>query len=65
MIALVVGMYRVASLDGLSGWVWASITIGVCIAMLFIMPWLPFIRVFISGAICFVGMIAYKVKYNA
>jgi hypothetical protein len=59
IIALIVGISRMAEADNMSGVKWGAITMLACIVAVAIIP-LPFIRVLIAGVGVFAGMVAVK-----
>lgn len=60
LIACCVAMYKIADADDKSGIIWGSITLGLCVVCLFIIP-LPFIRIFIAFILGFVLMTASNI----
>lgn len=62
IIALCVGMWKVAEQEDLSGPTWGTLTFAICIGSMLI-P-LPFVRVIVAGVVVFGIMLAYNIKYK-
>lgn len=58
--AVIAGMYKIADADDQKPWLWAGVTLLLCIVSILFVP-LPFLRLLIAGVVAFVLMIGYKV----
>lgn len=62
LIACTVLMMKIADLENLSGILWGSVTLGLCVLSLAI-P-LPYIRVLVGLALSFALMTIYNAKFG-
>ncbi|MBL8880952.1 MAG: hypothetical protein JNG88_17700 [Phycisphaerales bacterium] len=63
VLAVCIGVGRMASSEGLSGVLFGSLTFLICLGLIVVMPF-PFLRILLAGALGFVGLIVYRVALN-
>jgi hypothetical protein len=60
LYAVVCGtMAKIAIFENFSGVLWGGITVAICVATLFLMPW-PYLRVLAAGIASVGAMMVYK-----
>lgn len=60
LLAGCIAMARIAEIENESAVVWTGVTIALCVAAMFLIPW-PIARISIAVVAAFLAMTAYKI----